>query len=97
MAWICSYYYKMYDQVMYEGKSMLYWCKREVKWGTDYLLKLHLYEGSTRPSTWNDKTDRLVVMVRASRLSFWICLESCCNHSVERSTANLLSNMRAEG
>jgi hypothetical protein len=75
MAWICSYYYEMYDQVMYEGKSLLYWCKREVKWGTDYLLKLHLYEGTTRPSTWNSDTDQLVIMVSPSHL-LWLIGES---------------------
>lgn len=67
MAWICSYYADTYEGMMYEGRSMLYWCKREVKWAADYLMKMHLYANSTRPSTWDSETDNLVIQVRRNR------------------------------
>ena len=51
---------------MYEGRSLLYWCKREVKWAADYLMKLHIYDSATRPSVWDSETDNLVIMVRAT-------------------------------
>jgi hypothetical protein len=64
LAWSCSYYEQSYANMEYDGKTMLYWCKREVKWAIDYLLRTHVFPGTERPSVWNDATDKLVLMVR---------------------------------
>jgi hypothetical protein len=61
IAFSCLYYQDTYEQVQFEGKSMLFWCKREIAWGADFALKTHV---SANPkATWQDG-DKFVVMVR---------------------------------
>ena len=42
LAFSCLYWADTYNAVQFEGKSMMYWCKREVQWGADWLAKTHL-------------------------------------------------------
>jgi hypothetical protein len=43
---------------------MLYWCKREIKFGGYWLLKTHIVGAAGRTDMWG-ADDRLVLMVRA--------------------------------
>jgi hypothetical protein len=61
IAWLCSYYADAYKQVLYDGKDLLYWCKREIRWAADWLLKTHRFNGAQRPAKWNSDTDHLVI------------------------------------
>ena len=61
LAFSCLYWADTYNQVMFEGKSMMYWCKREVVWGADWLLKTHISKNPKDVWQWNDK---FAVMVR---------------------------------
>eukprot|EP00892_Ulva_mutabilis_P001195 jgi/Ulvmu1/11076/UM007_0258.1 len=63
LGWICSYYEETFAAIEYDGETVLHWCKREVRWALDYLLRTHRFEGPERPSDWTDATDSLVLMV----------------------------------
>jgi hypothetical protein len=65
IAWSCLYQQKVYSSMQYHDKDMLFWCKREVKWAAESLLKAHQYQGGSRPDKWNDG-DQMVVQVRAT-------------------------------
>jgi hypothetical protein len=66
LAWSCLYQRKAWEQLQYGGQTMLHWCKREVRWTADYVMKAHLINGqiakSPRPNVWGP-TDQFVVMV----------------------------------
>lgn len=64
LGWLCTYYEDTLAALPYDGETVLHWCKREVRWGLDYLLRTHRFPGPERPSTWTDATDSLVLMVR---------------------------------
>jgi hypothetical protein len=53
---------------------MFHWCKREVRWATDWIMKAHVVNGQIaqypRPNTWGP-TDQFVVKVRSVTLSPW--------------------------
>jgi hypothetical protein len=79
LAWSCLYQHKLYASVLYQGQSMLFWCKREVKWAAEYLLKAHIYKGNRRSSTWRSG-DSLVLNVRppAAACGAQPCTPSAC-------------------
>jgi hypothetical protein len=81
LAWSCLYFHDVYEKHQYQGKSLLYWCKREVKFGAYWLLKTHIpaESGQRRSGKWGEG-DQFVLMVRArsSRAHstfgcFWLC------------------------
>lgn len=63
LAWSCSYYHDVYAGLQYDGQSMLYWCKREVKFGAYWLLRTHVPGAAGRTKTWG-ADDKFVIMVR---------------------------------
>jgi hypothetical protein len=63
LAWSCAYYHDVYAGIQYEGQSMLYWCKREVKFGAYWLLRTHVPGAAGRTATWG-ADDKFVIMVR---------------------------------
>lgn len=67
LGWVCAYYEDTFAAIEYSGETVLYWCKREVRWAMDYLMRMHRFEGPERPADWNDATDSLILMVRPSR------------------------------
>jgi hypothetical protein len=63
IAWSCLYFHDVWDELMYDGKSMLYWCKREMKWAAYWLLKTYIPAGDgKRTGAWSSK-DQFVIMV----------------------------------
>jgi hypothetical protein len=64
MAWSCAYFHDVYATLQYQGQSMLYWCKREVKWGGFWVLRAHIPGAAGRTDKWG-ADDKLVLMVRA--------------------------------
>ena len=67
LAFSCLYFHDVWAALEYDKQSMLYWCKREVKWGAYWLLKAHIPGGKKRTTKWTNK-DQLVIMVRSC---FW--------------------------
>jgi hypothetical protein len=43
---------------------MLYWCKREVKWGAYWLLKTHVPGGNGKRTGHWERDDQFVIMAR---------------------------------
>jgi hypothetical protein len=74
MAISCTLFRQAYEQLTYDGQSMLHWCQREARWGADWLLRTHvLGRGRTAaPSAW-DPTDKFVAMVCCPCCRLWSC------------------------
>jgi Glycosyl hydrolase family 9 len=62
LAWSCLYFHDVWAGLQFQGKSMLYWCKREIKWGAYWLLKTYAPGGGKRTGTWGSK-DKFVIML----------------------------------
>lgn len=70
----CSYFREVYGKLEYGGESMLHWCKWEVRWGADWLLKTHVRSKDSKgPNTWTigPNGDKFVVMVRSESNPCW--------------------------
>lgn len=69
LAWSCLYQADAWNSpaFAYGGKRAMHWCKREVKWAADYLMKAHIKGGQIAPyprtREWS-LNDEYVVMVR---------------------------------
>lgn len=73
----CLYFREFYEATMFGGETMMHWCKREVQWAADWLMKTHITSGP-KSDKWKE-ADQLVVMVRLSLLAvvFTGCLLRC--------------------
>lgn len=76
LAWSCLAHQELYEALQYEGESMMHWCKREVEWAAEWLLKTHVASGGDGGG-WQ-AGDRLVLMVRsAQRARLAQCMVGC--------------------
>lgn len=71
LAFSCLYHADVYSQHNYKGRNMMYWCKREVRWGAEYLLKTHVTKGGAGSKETFDGDDKFVIMVRSCLWSHW--------------------------
>ena len=81
LAWSCLLHQDTYAEVEYNNETMLHWCLREVEWGTDWLLRTHVFSGSVRPTEWAED-DQFVVQV--SRLRVPVPSNVLCSRTSKR-------------
>ena len=70
LAWTCLYQRKAWSSAAfaYGGKPMMHWCKREVKFAADWVMKAHVQNGKIAPYPRSRKwgaNDQFVAMARA--------------------------------
>lgn len=49
----CARHAATLEAIQFESRSALFWCKRAVRWGADWLLKTHV--SAAPKNTWQDR------------------------------------------
>lgn len=69
----CALFRGVYENLKFDGETMMHWCKREVRWGADWLLKTHVRaeKGNEGASKWKlgANGDKFVAMVRPTGIN----------------------------